>query len=151
LIVSTSRIFIVRKIDPKEGLDCDCAENNSAKYAAKIVSLTIAPEATLPLRSNVLAYIYNTTMSSAIVVLAHHGWAWCASRRQSLGIGEVMMIADSIRGLFWVPKFTGMRIGLSVMLLITLVSGCGSVVANSESFYQNMPRRPINWREYLTD
>ena len=34
----------------------------SAKYAAKIVSLTIAPEATLPLRSNVLAYIYNTTI-----------------------------------------------------------------------------------------
>ena len=62
-----------------------------------------------------------------------------------------MKIADSIRRLVWVPKFTGTRIGLSAMLLITLVSGCGSVAANSESFYQNMPRRPINWREYLTD
>ena len=30
-----------------------------------------------------------------------------------------------------------MRIGLSAILLITLVSGCGSVIANSESFYQN--------------
>jgi hypothetical protein len=62
-----------------------------------------------------------------------------------------MKIAGSIRRLVWLPKFTATRIGLSAILLITLVSGCGSVVANSESFYQSIPRRPINWREYLTD
>ena len=72
-------------------------------------------------------------------------------RVRVIGIGEIMKIADSIRGVVWVPKFTAMRIGLSGILLITLVSGCGSVVANSESYYQNNPRRPINWREYLTD
>jgi hypothetical protein len=62
-----------------------------------------------------------------------------------------MKIADSIRGLVWVPKFTATRMGLSALLLINFVSGCGSIIANSESFYQNIPRRPINWREYLTD
>jgi uncharacterized protein YceK len=43
------------------------------------------------------------------------------------------------------------KIGLSVALLITFVSGCSSVVSNSESFYRDIPRRPINWREYMTD
>ena len=62
-----------------------------------------------------------------------------------------MKIAGSIRRLVWLPKFTATTIGLSAILLIPLISGCGSVVANSESFYQNNPRRPINWREYLTD
>lgn len=62
-----------------------------------------------------------------------------------------MNIAESICGLAWVPKFPATKIGLSAILLITLLSGCGSVAANSESFYQNIPRRPINWREYLTD
>ena len=40
---------------------------------------------------------------------------------------------------------------LSIILLITSVSGCSSVISNSESYYQNIPRRPINWREYMTD
>jgi hypothetical protein len=62
-----------------------------------------------------------------------------------------MNVTASILELVWKPKLTAMSIGLSMVLLNTLVSGCGSVVANSESFYQNIPRRPINWREYLTD
>jgi hypothetical protein len=40
---------------------------------------------------------------------------------------------------------------IALVLLLAFVSGCGSVASNSESFYQNTPRRPINWREYLTD
>ena len=40
---------------------------------------------------------------------------------------------------------------LSMILLITLASGCASVISNSEKFYRDMPRRPTNWREYLTD
>jgi hypothetical protein len=37
------------------------------------------------------------------------------------------------------------------LLLLILVSGCSSIFSNSERYYQNQPRRPINWREYLTD
>jgi uncharacterized protein YceK len=44
-----------------------------------------------------------------------------------------------------------MKIALFICLLITPVSGCSSVINNSESFYRDIPRRPINWREYLTD
>ena len=62
-----------------------------------------------------------------------------------------MNVTASILELVWKPKLTAMSIGLSMVLLNTLVLGCGSVVANSESFYQNIPRRPINWREYMTD
>jgi hypothetical protein len=62
-----------------------------------------------------------------------------------------MKVADLIRRLVRVPKFAATRMVLSAILLITMVSGCGSVVTNSESYYQNNPRRPINWREYLTD
>jgi hypothetical protein len=43
------------------------------------------------------------------------------------------------------------KIGLFVVVLITFISGCGSVVGNSERFYRDIPRRPINWHEYLTD
>jgi hypothetical protein len=43
------------------------------------------------------------------------------------------------------------KIALFAFLLITVVSGCSSVISNSESFYKDIPRRPINWREYLTD
>ena len=43
------------------------------------------------------------------------------------------------------------KIVLFALLLMTLVSGCSSVISNSESYYKNQPRRPINWREYLTD
>lgn len=43
------------------------------------------------------------------------------------------------------------KIALLFCFLITVLSGCSSVISNSESFYKDMPRRPINWREYLTD
>jgi hypothetical protein len=35
-------------------------------------------------------------------------------------------------------------------LLVSVVSGC-AVFRNSASFYQDIPRRPINWREYTSD
>jgi hypothetical protein len=44
-----------------------------------------------------------------------------------------------------------MSLGLAVVLLITVLPGCTSVVRNSEDFYKDIPRRPINWREYMTD
>jgi len=40
---------------------------------------------------------------------------------------------------------------LSIVLLITVLSGCSSVISNSERFYNDRPRRPINWREYMSD
>ncbi len=49
------------------------------------------------------------------------------------------------------PKLSMKKIGLAMVLLITILSGCSSVVSNSEKFYQDRPRRPINWREYMTD
>lgn len=35
-------------------------------------------------------------------------------------------------------------------LLMSVVSGC-AVLSNSARFYQDIPRRPINWREYTSD
>ena len=49
------------------------------------------------------------------------------------------------------PKLTLMTIGLSFVLLISSISGCGEVISNSERYYQEHPRGRINWREYLTD
>jgi uncharacterized protein YceK len=43
------------------------------------------------------------------------------------------------------------KIALFVLVLMTVISGCSSLISNSETFYRDMPRRPINWREYLTD
>ena len=39
---------------------------------------------------------------------------------------------------------------LLILLLIAVLSGCASVISNSESFYKD--RRPgrINWREYTS-
>jgi hypothetical protein len=48
-------------------------------------------------------------------------------------------------------KATVAMIGFLLFLATTFVTGCGSVIDNSENFYQKIPRRPINWREYLTD
>ena len=48
-------------------------------------------------------------------------------------------------------KVMRMALGLSVVWLTIVLSGCSSVVSNSESFYKDIPRRPINWREYMTD
>lgn len=35
-------------------------------------------------------------------------------------------------------------------LTMTVLSGC-SVLYNSARFYQDIPVRPINWREYTSD
>ncbi len=48
-------------------------------------------------------------------------------------------------------KLSGMSLGLTVVLLTTALAGCSSVISNSEGFYKDIPRRPINWREYMTD
>ena len=37
-----------------------------------------------------------------------------------------------------------------LVLCVHLISGC-AVLNNSVNFYQDHPRRPINWREYTSD
>jgi hypothetical protein len=37
-----------------------------------------------------------------------------------------------------------------LLLAVHLISGC-AVLRDSASFYQDQPRRPINWREYTSD
>jgi hypothetical protein len=61
------------------------------------------------------------------------------------------MISMSNIGLTALQKFRFKKAGLVAVLLITFVSGCSSVLDSSEKFYKDMPRRRINWREYLTD
>ncbi len=61
------------------------------------------------------------------------------------------MISISNRKLVGVWKLRLKNAGLLIVLLVTLVSGCSSVLSDSENFYKDMPRRRINWREYLTD
>ena len=63
-----------------------------------------------------------------------------------------MKIRISILGLIVSQKLTGKTIGLFVvLLLITFASGCSSVCSNSEGFYKDIPRGPINYREYMSD
>jgi hypothetical protein len=64
---------------------------------------------------------------------------------------ESMKIATSILGMVARQDLTMTKIALFILLLITAGAGCSSVISNSESFYRDIPRRPINWREYLTD
>ena len=47
-------------------------------------------------------------------------------------------------------ELTRMKVGCLLFLFVHLISGC-AVLDNSLSFYQNQPRRPINWREYTSD
>ena len=61
-----------------------------------------------------------------------------------------MKMETSIVGILGEPRLS-IRSALYVVLLITFLSGCSSVIKNSEDFYKDMPRRRINWREYLTD
>ena len=42
------------------------------------------------------------------------------------------------------------KVSCLLFLLVHLVSGCAAL-NNSASFYQDQPRRPINWREYTSD
>lgn len=62
-----------------------------------------------------------------------------------------MKIGISILGIVAGPKPSMKKIGLSVVLLTTILSGCSSVIRNSEDFYKDTQPRRINWREYLTD
>ena len=48
-------------------------------------------------------------------------------------------------------KLMNAKITMFILLLMTIVSGCSLAISNSESYYQNIPRQPINWREYMTD
>lgn len=61
-----------------------------------------------------------------------------------------MKTAKSPLGVVAQPK-RAVSLTLSIILLITFISGCSSVINNSENFYKDTPRRRINWREYLTD
>ena len=40
---------------------------------------------------------------------------------------------------------------LSIALLIVMLSGCSSVISDSERFYKDQPRRRTNYREYMSD
>ena len=40
---------------------------------------------------------------------------------------------------------------LSIALLIAVLSGCSSVIGDSERFYKDRPRQRTNWREYMSD
>jgi len=40
---------------------------------------------------------------------------------------------------------------LSIALLIAVLSGCSSVISDSERFYKDQPRGRINWREYMSN
>ena len=63
-----------------------------------------------------------------------------------------MKIRISILGLVVSQKLTVKKIALLVvLLLITFASGCASVCSNSEGFYKDIPRRLINWREYMSN
>jgi hypothetical protein len=62
-----------------------------------------------------------------------------------------MKIGISILGIVAGPKLSMGKIGLAAALLTTILSGCSSVIRNSEDFYKDRPPRRINWREYLTD
>jgi len=62
-----------------------------------------------------------------------------------------MRIGASMLGVVGRLEIAVTGIVLSIVLLVTSVSGCSSAISNSESYYQNIPRRPINWREYTTD
>jgi len=40
---------------------------------------------------------------------------------------------------------------LAALLVVNFFCGCAWVLSDSENFYRDRPRRPINWREILTD
>jgi hypothetical protein len=61
------------------------------------------------------------------------------------------VIAIGVLGRRVAKELTIKITALFIFLLITVASGCSSVISHSESFYRDISRRPINWREYLTD
>ena len=61
------------------------------------------------------------------------------------------MISMSNLTLVALPKPRLKNAGLLIVLLVTFVSGYSSDLSDSENFYKDIPRRRINWREYLAD
>ena len=62
-----------------------------------------------------------------------------------------MRVGISVLGIVAGSRLSMGKIGLSIVLLITVLSGCSSVIRNSEDFYKDRPPRRINWPEYLSD
>jgi len=61
-----------------------------------------------------------------------------------------MKIATATLAKFAREELTRRKASCLLFLLVHLFSGC-AVLNNSTSFYQDQPRRPINWREYTSD
>ena len=61
-----------------------------------------------------------------------------------------MKIATAFPAMAARQELTGRKAICLLFLLVYLISGC-AVLHNSASFYQDQPRRPINWREYTSD
>jgi hypothetical protein len=61
-----------------------------------------------------------------------------------------MKIAHSILAMVARQELSRKKVAWLIVLLVNFVSGCAAL-HNSVSFYQNQPRRPINWREYTSD
>jgi hypothetical protein len=47
-------------------------------------------------------------------------------------------------------QLSGKKSSWLFFLTMTILSGC-SVLYNSARFYQDIPARPFNWREYTSD
>ena len=67
-----------------------------------------------------------------------------SGRGESTKIESVVKMFARARTSFW-------GILLSIVVLIAVLSGCSSVISNSEGFYKDRPRGRINWREYTSD
>lgn len=62
-----------------------------------------------------------------------------------------MKIATLIFRVIPMPILRLTEISLALVFMINLISGCSSVIQNTQSYYETNPREPINWREYETD
>jgi hypothetical protein len=61
-----------------------------------------------------------------------------------------MNIATAFLALVTRQEVTRRKAACLLFLSVHLISGC-AVLNNSLKFYQDQPRRPINWREYTSD
>lgn len=61
-----------------------------------------------------------------------------------------MKIATAFLALVARQELTRRKAGWLLFLSVHLISGC-TVLNNSVKFYQDQPRRAINWREYTSD
>jgi hypothetical protein len=72
-------------------------------------------------------------------------------RRQSIGREDALRVTLSMLELVGVRGVGAISMALTIGMMFSFVSGCSSIVRNSEGFYQKIPQRPTNWHEYLTD